>query len=215
MFPLIVKIARAVLIIIFIVQWRRKSVWNQFQTTAQLDTWIVKSSWILEMADNGYISILFLWRLNERAHIFDRSKIGAAKERGASISGRLQSLFWITSTNFIFPLIFNLCQIILLFVADDLLLAASVENVNIYVSIICCVFASIWASTSSFNAPSFAGGAHPQPSKPSRISSVLYFRAPHGDLEESKPARHIPLDSLDHTSATLTTTRSGERNASY
>jgi hypothetical protein len=130
--------------------------------------------------------------------------------------------------------IFNLCQIILLFVADDLLLAASVENVNIYVSIICCVFASskklflssrfplmltfkwlVWASTSSFNAPSFAGGAHPQPSKPSRISSVLYFRAPHGDLEESKPARHIPLDSLDHTSATLTTTRSGEGNASY
>jgi hypothetical protein len=54
-FPLIVKIARAVLIIIFIVEWKRRSVQNQFQATAQLDTWVVKSSWILEMVDNGKV----------------------------------------------------------------------------------------------------------------------------------------------------------------
>lgn len=104
-FPLIVKIARAVLIIIFIVEWKRRSVQNQFQATAQLDTWVVKSSWILEMVDNGkvlsinlrgvswvltqfflysYISLLFLWRLSARAHIFDRSKTGAVKEQGGT-----------------------------------------------------------------------------------------------------------------------------------
>jgi len=57
-FPFIVKVARAVLIIVFIVQWKRKTVRNQFTTTAQLQTWVVKASWILEMLDNGEVYLV-------------------------------------------------------------------------------------------------------------------------------------------------------------
>ncbi|KAJ7588092.1 hypothetical protein C8J56DRAFT_827326 [Mycena floridula] len=155
-FPVVIKTARAVINIMFLVQWKRNTsssgAVNQFNTTQSLDTWMPKVDWILELFDNAYISFLFLWRLGTQAHLFDAATIGrveAADSRG-SLTSKLKTLFWIASTNFVFPLIFGLCQVILLFSGKNILIAASVEMVNVYVAIISTVFATIWSSTSSF-----------------------------------------------------------------
>ena len=94
-FPILIKITRAVLIIIFLVQWRRDTLnggANQFSTTQNLNTWIVKTSWILELFDNGYISFLFLWRLAVQTHLFNGSKIGrvdSGDSAGATLASKL------------------------------------------------------------------------------------------------------------------------------
>ncbi|GLB39318.1 hypothetical protein LshimejAT787_0604800 [Lyophyllum shimeji] len=155
-FPVTIKAARAAINIIFLVEWHRKTATgavNQFSTTQSLaDSWLVKASWVLELVDNAYISFLFLWRLGTQGHLFDESKAERVNSSNskASFPDKLKSLFWIASTNFIFPLIFGLCQIILLFVRGHILVAASVEMANIYISIISTVFATIWSSTLSF-----------------------------------------------------------------
>ncbi|KAJ7475236.1 hypothetical protein B0H11DRAFT_1329536 [Mycena galericulata] len=172
-FPVSAKVTRAALNIVFLVQWHRRTfrggAVNQFNTTQDLNTAVVKAAWILELVDNGYISFLFLWRLAIDGHLLDRSKrrvLENAYSRGqcirlptnitffepmsASFALKLQSLFWIASTNFVFPLIFGLCQIIILFNGKNILLAASIEMVNEYVAIISTVFATIWSSTASF-----------------------------------------------------------------
>jgi len=151
-FTIAVKVARAAINIVFLVQWKRStssgSV-NQFSTTESLNGWMIKAAWILELLDNGYISFLFLWRLNRQAHIFNGEKVGRVDSRD-SFTNKLKSLFWIASTNFVFPVVFGLCQIILLFTGRSILVAASVEMVNVYISIISTVFATIWSSTTSF-----------------------------------------------------------------
>jgi len=77
----------------------------------------------------------------------ERVEFGDSK---GSFTNKLKTLFWIASTNFVFPLIFSLCQIVILFVKNDILVAASVAMANIYISIISTVFATIWSSTTSF-----------------------------------------------------------------
>ncbi|KAF5380048.1 hypothetical protein D9615_006158 [Tricholomella constricta] len=153
-FPVIVKATRAAINIFFLVDWKRNTstgAVNQFDTTTSLKTWMVKTAWILELLDNAYISFLFLWRLGTQSHLFNGEKIGRVDSEisKGSFTSKLKSLFWIASTNFVFPLIFGLCQIILLFRGKNILVAASVEMVNVYVSIISTVFATIWASTVS------------------------------------------------------------------
>jgi len=197
-FPFAMKVARAVLIIVFVIQWRKKTsqgVHNQFTATAQLGTWVVKASWILEMLDNGYISLLFLWRLGSQGHLFNRVQQGTLlKEQRSSFSDRLLSLFWITSTNFIFPLVFNLCQVIILFVSNNLLLAASIENVNIYVSIISCVFASIWASTSSYQEAIASHSNLDKGNKTNKSFNLgLHFQVTQSGEEHG--STHVALDS--------------------
>ncbi|KAF5367811.1 hypothetical protein D9757_010327 [Collybiopsis confluens] len=146
-FPVVVKVARAIINIVFLVQWKRASSntnVNQFTMTQSLNTWVAKASWILELLDNGY----------DFAHVFDGANIGrvdTVDSRG-SVTNRIKSLFWIASTNFVFPprsiaVIFGLCQVILLYTDGNILVAASIEMVNIYISIISTVFATIWSST--------------------------------------------------------------------
>jgi len=63
---------------------------------------------------------------------------------------RLQKIFWIASTNFVFPLIFNLIKLIAVFTGSPVSLYATFEEINAYVAIICTVFATVWSSTISF-----------------------------------------------------------------
>jgi len=156
-FPVAVKAARAGLIIHFLIKWHQQTfrggVVNQFNTTNDLNTATVKVSWILELVDNMYISSLFLWRLGVDGHLFNggRNTVVEFKYSGtASFTSRLQTLFWIASTNFIFPLIFGLCQIVILFIGKNILLAASIEMANVYLAIVSTALATVWSSTRSF-----------------------------------------------------------------
>jgi hypothetical protein len=74
-------------------------------------------------------------------------------------ANKLKQLFWIATTNFIFPrgsfpassfefsdglisVIFGLCEIFAVFFAEDIILSASFQDVNFYVAIISTVFAT-------------------------------------------------------------------------
>ncbi|KAK7471155.1 hypothetical protein VKT23_002566 [Stygiomarasmius scandens] len=156
-FSIIIKAVRAAVNIVFLVQWHKSTSSsgnvNQFSTTTGLNTWMAKTAWILELVDNLYISGLFLWRLASQGNLFNSQSVGRVTGKegsGVSFTSRLKSLFWIAATNLIFPLIFNLVQIVIVFTSDDILLAASIEMVNIYVAIISTAFATIWAATTSF-----------------------------------------------------------------
>ncbi|KAF9459282.1 hypothetical protein BDZ94DRAFT_1047007 [Collybia nuda] len=154
-FPIVIKTLRAALNIAFLVRWTRDTFsgesLNQFKTTQDLRIWMVPASWILELVDNLYISALFLLRLVTAGHIFNARSVGreSANSRN-SISSRMRALFWIATTNLVFPVTFNLTAVIVFFATDNILLAASIEMCNMYVAIICTAFSTIWAGTASF-----------------------------------------------------------------
>jgi len=104
----------------------------------------------LELVDNSYVSFLFLWRLRQQrqSSIVEGATITCNPSQ--SYHSKLQRLFWIASTNFVFPLIFNLIKLIAVFAGSDVTLYASLDQVNAYVAIICTVFATVWSSTISF-----------------------------------------------------------------
>ncbi|KAJ7208041.1 hypothetical protein GGX14DRAFT_521854 [Mycena pura] len=154
-FPIAVKAARAGFYIQFLVNWHQRTIGgeavNQSNITNELNPTSVKVSYILEVLDNAYISSLFLWRLAVDGHLFTDRKIGVLEtSAGAAFASRLQSLFWIASTNFIFPLILGLCQIIILFTGKNILLATGIEVANIYLAIVSTALATIWSSTRSY-----------------------------------------------------------------
>ena len=66
----------------------------------------------------------------------------------ASYSARLRTLFWIAVSNFVFPVIFDISQIVLIFQDNDFIKAAAVVNVNTYISILGVLFSTIWATGS-------------------------------------------------------------------
>lgn len=151
-FPIAIKIARAIISIIFLVH-RRPSSWHAnvttFASAETLDTWSVKVTWVLELVDNLYISFVFLWRLFRYRGVIDGLRNwSVASDDSVSISDRLRTLCWITSTNFVFPLILGVSSVTLLFTGH--LRTAKIFKMNdLFVAIICTVLATIWASTSS------------------------------------------------------------------
>ncbi|KAF8181388.1 hypothetical protein K438DRAFT_1976109 [Mycena galopus ATCC 62051] len=155
-FPVAIKIGRAVISIIFTVRWIKLTlagISSQFAVTEDLGRALFKAGFFLELFDNAYVSSLFLWRLRwqSRPSFVEGSAIQRVPGRNEkqSYTDKLQRLFWITSTNFIFPLIFGLIRIITTFVATNATLYAVIYAVNAYVAIIFTVFATIWSSTMS------------------------------------------------------------------
>ncbi|KAG5651208.1 hypothetical protein H0H81_009475 [Sphagnurus paluster] len=64
--PVILKIVRAIILVYNLVEWRRENSITSTNFTIgpyPNEYWVLESTTILEMVDNGYISALFLWRL--------------------------------------------------------------------------------------------------------------------------------------------------------
>ncbi|KAJ7732258.1 hypothetical protein B0H14DRAFT_2479696 [Mycena olivaceomarginata] len=157
-FPITIKTARVVLDIIFSVQWAKRlsssDPGNNFVVLNALPDWLLRTVFFLELFDNLYISSLFLWKLRSQRQ--SRLAAGSAIESVApnnskqSYTSKLQGLFWIATTNFVFPLILGIIQIVTIFVGNDAVLSTSFQMTNTYVIIMSTVFATIWSSTTSF-----------------------------------------------------------------
>ncbi|CAK5276154.1 unnamed protein product [Mycena citricolor] len=145
-------IGRGVINILFTIGWAkglfRPETMNQFEVLEQLNPVYFKLGYTLELLDNAYISALFLWRLGRTGRVFNGESIGRFDHK-ESYSDRLKNLFWIASTNFVFPIIFSVSQIATLF-RGHTTTAAGLHLANCYVEIISTVFATIWSSTASF-----------------------------------------------------------------
>ncbi|KAJ7884123.1 hypothetical protein B0H14DRAFT_2434728 [Mycena olivaceomarginata] len=151
-FPIIVKAGRMATNILFCVTWIRLLVagaGSQYAVLTQFPASLYKAAFFLELADNSYVSFLFLWKLYQ--HRFG----GVAKKRvqtdskGSSYASKLQTLFWIASTNFIFPLILILVEIVMVFAGTATVTFSGVDTVKTYVTIISVTFATgnSWLAT--------------------------------------------------------------------
>ncbi|KAJ7474754.1 hypothetical protein FB451DRAFT_1174183 [Mycena latifolia] len=141
-FPIAIKIGRVVLSIIFSIRWVKLTLANgsacHFAVLEDLRRPLFKASFFLELFDNTYVSLLFLWRLRMKSQ--PRFFEGSAIERiSVSNSKRSQD----------YAVIFGLLRIITTFVAKNAVLYSVFYTVNSYVAIISTVFATIWSSTVS------------------------------------------------------------------
>jgi len=200
---IVIKIVRAVLTIIFLVRWKRdlssEAYLGVLGSVKQFDGWLQKTTWILELVDNAYISGLFLWRLAVRGQLFGSQGAGRVtgrESRSGSFTNRLKTLFWIASTNLIFPLIFNVLQITIIFVGNDVLLAGTISLAGVYVGIISTAFATIWSSTYSFkDAHQSMHDKNPRPVQIELKTKPIVFFDPNSNDTQSGTNSHI-LDSI-------------------
>ncbi|KAI0742305.1 hypothetical protein C8Q80DRAFT_1108373 [Daedaleopsis nitida] len=146
----LIKAARILIDILFIVDWARAvSGYDRdspFEASQEAwDTPLPKLAWFLQLVDSAYASGLFLAKLREGRVNNALTRGGASCENTNSYYHRLRTLFWISMSNFVFPVILNLVQLILAFRDKSFLDGAYVLIVNIYVTIIGVLFATIWS----------------------------------------------------------------------
>ncbi|KAJ6571263.1 hypothetical protein B0H19DRAFT_1231135 [Mycena capillaripes] len=157
-FPIIVKAGRVAVNILYCVTWTRlllAGAGSQYAVLSEFPPSLYKAAFFLELVDNSYVSFLFLWKLAQ--HRKPRFG-GVAMERftssdskgSTSYASKLQTLFWIASTNFVFPLVFVLVEIVMVFAGTATVIFSGVDVVKTYVTIISTTFATVWSSTSSF-----------------------------------------------------------------
>ncbi|TFK37705.1 hypothetical protein BDQ12DRAFT_569585, partial [Crucibulum laeve] len=91
--------------------------------------------WGLQMADNSLASFLFLRRLNTGMLV--------AKDSSVQVVG---GLFWIAVSNFVFPVLLSLAQLIFSFKDPSFLDGNYVFMCNDYVAIIGVLLATVWTA---------------------------------------------------------------------
>ncbi|KAF9011981.1 hypothetical protein BDQ17DRAFT_1345237 [Cyathus striatus] len=149
--PLIVlKIGRTVDILIFLSKFVKKTLHLR---AVQSDLALVAKNmpediigWALQLVDNGLCSAIFLWKLREARTLSGRF-YGSEEKLKYTYASKLRDLFWIATSNFVFPAFFNISLLALV--------SAKTGNptnywivmiCSIYVEIIGVLFATIWVT---------------------------------------------------------------------
>lgn len=116
----------------------------------------------LQLFDNTYVSVLFLWKLRQAAQMSSSIRVRSS----SSYAKRVRSLMWIVACNFIIPDILSLVQLVVLF--HDPNAAIYVFDIffaNPCVEIISVLFATVWAASNHWQAdqsapPTFSLSLH-------------------------------------------------------
>ncbi|KAA1469996.1 hypothetical protein DENSPDRAFT_879377 [Dentipellis sp. KUC8613] len=109
-------------------------------------------SLILQMVDNSYVCLIFLYklgRLKRRARA-----IGASKD----VLHRIPAIFAIALGNYVFPVTMNIAQIALMATNPSFMNIMEIFLTNNFVTILGVVFATVWTNTENWR----AGQAGPQ-----------------------------------------------------
>jgi len=106
-----------------------------------------KIEWILQVIDNSATSILFIMRLRGRLNVPERKD---SRRNGNSYAAQLKTLFWIAVSNFVFPVILSIIQLILLFHDPNYLKGSYVFMANDYVEIIGVLLATVWTTSNQW-----------------------------------------------------------------
>ncbi|EJF58933.1 hypothetical protein BD309DRAFT_208803 [Dichomitus squalens] len=166
-----VKIARMVVEIVFVVRWSRAiaggAVGSNILIVGQIAwrTPYVKAAWVLQLADSSFASAIFLFRLRKGRLRTNRIHVPGA-DNDTNISGttqntyydRLRTLFWISASNFVFPVVLDLTLLVLAFSEDNFLTGTYVLMVSNYVDIIGVLLATIWSTSTKYAQPLMPGG---------------------------------------------------------
>ncbi|KAF8993746.1 hypothetical protein BDZ89DRAFT_1030194 [Hymenopellis radicata] len=119
-----------------------------------------KVAWTLQMVDNGYSSALFLWRL--RHGISQTGRVESKNSSGKwSYISRVRSLFWIATSNFVFPFILSFVQLVFSFKDADYLHGTYIVICNAYINIIGVLFATVWSAGKRPDPPALSTREYP------------------------------------------------------
>ncbi|KAF9487796.1 hypothetical protein BDN71DRAFT_1404265 [Pleurotus eryngii] len=144
----LLKIARVTNAIVFIVQYKSLAQGVNNPIASGQKSWRTepgqKIEWFLQVVDNSVTSGLFLLRLQGGKKLAGMSGRVQSGSKLSSYSRRLKGLFWISVSNFVFPVFLSLCQLIFIFRDPDYLKGTYIFLTNDYVEIVGVLLATVW-----------------------------------------------------------------------
>ncbi|PFH47298.1 hypothetical protein AMATHDRAFT_43024 [Amanita thiersii Skay4041] len=109
----------------------------------------IEAGCFLQIIDNTIISSLFLYKLNIRKFL---TKPPATNENcDRSYTSTIRVLFWIAVSNFVFPVLLAIAQLIFIFHDICYIHGMHAVTFNCYVSIIGVLLATVWAATTRWS----------------------------------------------------------------
>lgn len=139
--PILISIARLINAIIYLTSYARTihastgAGGAAVLVTSPLPS--VKIEWFLQVFDDLFLSLVFLSRVYRH---------GMSKEP-QTVSEKIKTLFWISASNFVFPVMLGIVQLVIYMAKPkEYLLAVYVEETNFHLNIIGLVFATVWAA---------------------------------------------------------------------
>ncbi|KIJ13775.1 hypothetical protein PAXINDRAFT_135634 [Paxillus involutus ATCC 200175] len=192
--PILIKIGRMINFIFFVVYQTREinnlvksrtSVGGASILLTVLPN--VKIEWIFQVFDDLFSSGLFLWRVY-REGMF---------EVGQSVSEKVKQLFWISTYNFVFPVLLSLAQIVIYMINEEnYLIALYIEEANFHFSIMGLVFATVWAAEGRWKDARSVGHSAGDPMSAVRFAPGGRRTAPKEEVLDFMPAPNGSMQSV-------------------
>ncbi|KAI6101732.1 hypothetical protein EDD16DRAFT_1716316 [Pisolithus croceorrhizus] len=140
-FPFCVKCARVVVITLLIYENSKAATTTEVLVQDEANVWFrdpwLIAEWTLQISDNTYSVSLFLYNLHVRAR--------PLKSKGG-IRNRIRQVFYVSLANFIFPLVFDIAQLILVLTDHSPNTGGLLVLINNYVTVMGVMGATIWFS---------------------------------------------------------------------
>ncbi|KAI5995874.1 hypothetical protein EDD15DRAFT_2365372 [Pisolithus albus] len=162
-FPFCIKCARVIVVAVGFHQYVSSELTTASLEEAAPSAWYRNSKmiaeWGMQIADNLYSVTIFLYNLRIRT---------SSVTRVGGVAERIRQIFFISAANFVFPLIFNIAQIILITTDRSPTIGALLFMINNYTTVVGVLCATLWFSGSEWvrtrNEPAFDQVVHsPKP----------------------------------------------------
>ncbi|KAI6154150.1 hypothetical protein BKA82DRAFT_3971020 [Pisolithus tinctorius] len=155
-FPFCIKCARVVVIALGLSDFVRSGMNTSELVQNELATWFQNpkpiAEWSMQVADNLYSVSLFLYNLHASTHLAS-SLAGELSDSRVSrhidttrLADRIRHIFYISVANFVFPLIFNIAQIVSVATDHSPTTGAVLVLINNYVTVMGVLCATLWFS---------------------------------------------------------------------
>ncbi|KAG2134198.1 uncharacterized protein EDB93DRAFT_1107395 [Suillus bovinus] len=109
----------------------------------------LKIEWSAQLVDNTYASVAFLWAIRPRRN-YRPSVQSEISPRKTTFGQRLRTLFYISVSNFVFPSILSLAQLVVVYKNVYVITVNEIVLVNVMVAVIGVVFATVWAGSVNY-----------------------------------------------------------------
>ncbi|KAI6039910.1 hypothetical protein EDC04DRAFT_2567991 [Pisolithus marmoratus] len=231
-FPLCVKCGRLLVLSLYIHQYLIITPDLTSLTMHAEATWFrnpyLTTEWTLQTFDNLYSSGFFLCKLQSTRRTSSRLTLG---ERPALSIARMRQILYISAANFVFPVLFNIGQIICITTDRSFYVGTMLLLANSYVSVIGVLCATIWVSgghyvqrhnpystNSSVGPARSMGGNRPRHATEQgtgiRIETCIIHENPVGSIED-KGLQDLGLDEMNHRKGLSTGSFTSERFGKY
>lgn len=140
-FPLCVKCARVIVLSFGVNNYVSSQLSTASLEQEQSSAWFrnpyMVSEWTMQIADNMYSVSIFLYNLHLRTSLI---------KRAGGIAQRIRQIFYISLANFVFPLIFNIAQIICITTDRSPSTGTELLTMNNYITVMGVLCATLWFS---------------------------------------------------------------------